>query len=161
MKTRYKFIRISGDGSKTINITEALNIRQSVRMTREFLTAITNRCDTPRIPKHIRDLAEACLRFYPTDHEIERTGPVDIWGTVCKKCGSDLVKCGKRVQSCMDCGQRFETERDSVIVPDCQYFTTVRASHVHKNGGMLREAHLHQLKNLVGRSVIVIIKRAN
>jgi len=47
----------------------------ALKKSREFLRALLDPKQTPRIPKHVRQRAGACLRHYPWDMRIEEKWP--------------------------------------------------------------------------------------
>lgn len=75
--------------------------RRAIENTRDFLRALLDPKQTPGIPRETRRKAYWCLKHYPTEYEMSRTGPESIWGAACLHCGSVYVK---EIEGGLTCG---------------------------------------------------------
>jgi hypothetical protein len=89
--------------------------RRAIDNTREFLRALLDPRQTPRIPREIRRKAYWCLKHYPTEYDMSRTGPESIWGAACLHCGSVYVR---EIDGGLTCGSCNRVSQKEVTVEE-------------------------------------------
>lgn len=77
--------------------------RRAIENTRDFLRALLDPKQTPGIPRETRRKAYWCLKHYPSEYDMSRTGPETIWGLACLHCGSVYVQEEKDGWTCGSC----------------------------------------------------------